>query len=164
MHVDHPKVISGEWIHHSKGVKQTWKPRSQVGEKNGNYKEMTSQHLYRIFQCVGKSLVDDINFSVSEFSKNIKIEFTEFKKISIRWVMNNFLSIDKLISQYNEKMNTNIVYDPYYRSALQRSKASKRNQMYAWVTNGIEDLRILKNDMNTFLDKNAEYKNGRINA
>lgn len=162
--VNHPNVISGKWIHHSTGKKSPNSGRNQQDVNNANYKEMTSQHLDRIFQCVGKSLVDDINFSVSEFSKNIKIEFTEFKKVSIRWVMNNFLSIDNLISQYNQKMNTNIVYDPYYRSALQRSKASKQNQMYAWVTNGIEDLRILKNDMNTFLDKNTEYKNGRINA
>ena len=162
--VDHPKVLSGEWVHHSKGVKQTWKPRSQVGENNGNYKEMTVQHLDRVFQCVGKSLIDDTHFSVKNFSKNIKFEFTEFRKISIKWVMNNLSSIENLVAQYNHRMNTNIVYDPYYRSASQRSKASTQNQMYAWVTDGTKDLRILKIDMSAFLNTNTEYKNGRINA
>jgi len=162
--VDHPKVVSGEWIHHSKGVKQTWEPRSQVGENNGNYKEMTDQHLDRIFQCVRKSLIDDTHFSVKTFSNNIKLEFTEFRKISIKWVMNNLSSVENLVSQYNQKMNTNIVYDPYYRSASQRKNASKYSQMYAWVTNGTKDLRILKSNMNAFLNTNTEYKNGRINA
>ena len=37
-------------------------------------------------------------------------------------------------------------------------------QMYAWITDGIKDLRILKSDMSTFLSTNTEYKNGRINA
>ena len=161
---DHPKILSGEWIHHSKGVKQTWARRSQVGENNGNYKKMTSQHLDRVFRCVGKSLIDDTHFSVSTFSKNIKLEFTEFKKISIKWVMNNFSSVENLIVQYNQKMNATVVYNPYYRSVSQRSKASKKNQMYAWVTNGTKDLRILKSDMIVFLNTNTEYKNGRVNA
>jgi len=164
MPVNHPRVLSGEWVHHSKGVKQTWESRSQVGENNGNYKEMTAQHLDRIFQCVGKSLIDDTHFSVKNFSKNIKLEFTEFRKISIKWVMNNLSSIENLVAQYNHRMNTNIVYDPYYRSASQRSKASIQNQMYAWVTDGTKDLRILKIDMSDFLNTNTEYKNGRINA
>lgn len=162
--IDHPKVVSGEWVHHSKGVKQTWEPRCQMGEKNGNYREMTAQHLDRIFQCVEKSLIDGTHFSVKNFSKNIKLEFIEFKKISIRWVMNHLSSVENLVAQYNQRMNTEIVYDPYYRSLSQRSNASKQNQMYAWVTNGTKDLRILKSNMIDFLNANTEYKNGRINA
>jgi hypothetical protein len=125
---------------------------------------MTQEHLDRIFQCVTRSLIDDTHFSVNTFSKNIKLEFTEFKKISIKWVMNNLSSVENLIAQYNQKMSTNIVYNPYYRSVLQRSRVSTQNQMYAWITDGIKDLRILKSDMSTFLSTNTEYKNGRINA
>lgn len=164
MPVDHPKVLSGEWIHHSKGVKQTWKSRSQVGKENGNYKEMTAQHLDRILQCVGKSLLNGTHFSVKHFSEIIKLEFTEFKKISIRWVMNNLSSAENLVAQYNQKMNTDVVYDPYYRSVSQRNNASKCNQMYAWVTNGSTNMRILKSELPEFLNTNSEYKNGRINA
>ena len=78
--------------------------------------------------------------------------------------MNNLSSVENLVAQYNQKMNANIVYNPYYRSISQRNNASKYSQLYAWVTNSIEDLRILKKDMNSFLNKNTEYKNGRINA
>jgi hypothetical protein len=164
MPVDHPRVISGEWVHHSTGKKSPNSGRNQQGINNANYKEMTQEHLDRIFHCVTRSLTDDTHFSVNTFSKNIKLEFTEFKKISIKWVMNNLSSVENLVAQYNQKMNANIVYNPYYRSISQRNNASKYSQLYAWVTNGIEDLRILKKDMNSFLNKNTEYKNGRINA
>jgi hypothetical protein len=164
MPVDHLKVISGEWVHHSTGKKSPNSGRNQQGINNSNYKKMTQEHLDRIFQCVTRSLIDDTHFSVNTFSKNIKLEFTEFKKISIKWVMNNLSSVENLIAQYNQKMSTNIVYNPYYRSVLQRSRVSTQNQMYAWITDGIKDLRILKSDMSTFLSTNTEYKNGRINA
>lgn len=164
MPVDHPRIISGEWVHHSTGKKSPNSGRNQQGINNANYKKMTQEHLDRIFQCVAQSLIDDTHFSVNTFSKNIKLEFTEFKKISIKWVMNNLSSVENLVAQYNQKMNANIVYNPYYRSISQRNNASKYSQLYAWVTNGIEDLRILKKDMNSFLNKNTEYKNGRINA
>jgi hypothetical protein len=164
MPVDHPNVLSGKWIHHSKGVKQTWEPRSQVGEKNGNYKEMTPHHVVRILNCVGKSLIDEDHFSRNMFLMNLKLEFTEFNKISIVWITNHLVSIENLINQYNEKMNTNVIYNPYYRSTLQRTNASKQNQMYSWVTTGITELRILKSDMPDFLNQNTEYKNGRIHA
>lgn len=161
--IDHPNVLSGKWIHHSKGVKQTWEPRSQVGDKNSNYKEMTPDHLDRIFQCVGKSLVDDNHFSLKAFSSNIKLEFTEFKKVSIKWVMNNLVSVNNLINKYNQTMNTNIEYNPYYRSVSQRNAASKKNSEYNWVTDGNKNLRILKSNLTDFVNTHTEYKNGRIN-
>ena len=162
--VNHPNVVSGIWVHHSTGKKSPNSGRNQQGVNNANYKEMTQEHIDRIFQCIEKSLVDDNHFSVSTFSKNIKLEFVEFKKISIKWVMNNFRSIENLISQYNQKMNTDVIYNPYYRSNSQKSKASSQSRLYAWVTNGTNDLRILKRDLDEFLNANIEYKNGRTNA
>jgi len=162
--IDHPKVVSGEWVHHTTGKKFPNSGRNQKGANNANYKEMTQEHLDKIFQCVSKSLIDENHFSLCAFSKNLKLEFTEFKKISIKWVMNNLSSVENLVDQYNQRMDTNIVYNPYYRSRSQRSKASKQNQMYAWVTNGTKNLRILKNDLINFLNTNTEYRNGRINA
>jgi len=61
-------------------------------------------------------------------------------------------------------MNTNIVYNPYYRSTSQRNNASTYNQRYAWVTNGTKNLQILKSEIDNFLNTNKEYKNGRKNA
>ena len=61
-------------------------------------------------------------------------------------------------------MNTDVIYNPYYRSNSQKSKASSQSRLYAWVTNGTNDLRILKRDLDEFLNANIEYKNGRTNA
>jgi len=164
MPIDHPRVLSGEWVHHSTGKKSPNSGRNQQGVNNANYRKMTAQHLDRVFQCVEKSLIDDTHFSLKNFSINIKLEFTEFRKISIKWIMNHLTSVENLVAQYNHRMTANIVYDPYYRSITQRNNASKYSQMYAWVTDGTTNLRIPKSDMSTFLTTNTEYKNGRTNA
>lgn len=164
MPINHPKILSGEWIHHSKGRKSPNSGRNQQGTNNVNYRKMTQDHINRIFHCVGNSVVDDKYFSVKIFTMNVKKEFEEFKKISIRWIKNNYNSIENLILQYNQNSNSSIVYDPHYRSISQRKNASKQNNLYAWVTDGTKELRILKSDMFAFLNKNTNYRNGRRNA
>jgi len=162
--VDHPKILSGEWIHHSTGRKSPNSGRNQQGTNNANYRKMTEGHINRIFHCVTNSVIDNTHFSVSTFSTNIKKEFTEFKKISVKWITNNFNSIENLIRQYNKIMNSAIVYDPYYRSVSQRNHASEKNGMYAWVASDTRELRILKSELFDFLNKNPNYRNGRISA
>lgn len=100
--VNHPRVLSGEWQHHSKGKPGTKQPVGYgVGSANRNYKEMTPERRMRVLKCVGESCDESIMFRVSEFQKNIKCEFKEFKKISTVWVLNNFLSWENLVSEYN---------------------------------------------------------------
>ena len=157
--VNHPKVVSGEWVHHSKGIKQTWKPRSMKGELNTNFKELTENRRKRMWDCVAASCEDGY-LKMNILKKNVKQEFTEFKKISLVWVGNKFGSIDNLVQETNEKLNLNIRYDPYYRSISQRQKASECTSTHRWYNNGIHNIKVMNEEI--FCRENPEYVRGKI--
>ena len=129
--VDHPKVLSGEWVHHTKGTKITDTARknrkSYSGSNNANYKEMTNDRKNRIMKCVSSCITEN-HLMISEFELAIKKEFTEFKKISRVWIVNNFGSYKNLINEYNKISNTVHIYDPYFRSTAQKMKLSQLNK------------------------------------
>jgi hypothetical protein len=160
--VNHPKVLSGEWVHHSKGIKQTWEKQDQSGSNNNNFKEMTRDRKQRVFSCVGKSLVDERYLSCKIFLNNIKKEFTEFKKISLIWIKNNFGNIENLIEEYNIVMNSNVIFEPYYRSLAQRKILSEKSSDYRWVNNGFRNIRLKTEDLQKFLEGNSNYSSGKI--
>lgn len=114
--VDHPNVLSGKWIHHSKGVKSRTTPPDYRGAKNPNYKEMTAERRRRVFLCVANSVDDGGIFSVNKFKTSVKNEFTEFKSISYRWVLNNFGSFQKLVDEYNISAENKIEFRLNHRS------------------------------------------------
>jgi len=162
--VSHPKVLSGEWVHHTTGKKFFGKGRDQRGSNNLNFRPMSDEHKTRIYKCLKNSLVEDIYFSRKKFLKNLKLEFIDFKKISERWVYNNFKSPTGLVESYNKDNCSNIKYDPYYRSKEQRSLLAKASSNKRWVTNGKTDRQIPKAEMKNFLKKYNEYYKGRTNA
>lgn len=121
--INHPKVISGEWVHHSKGRKLSEKQKmnrpSQKGVNNTNYKVMDTDRKDRVFNVVSKSIIEN-HLQKKLFDANLKLEFTEFKKISYKWVLNNFNSFEELLCEYNNKFNTQVQYHPYFRSSDSR--------------------------------------------
>lgn len=125
--INHPKVISGEWIHHSKGKPGHKNTKSSKGSANNNYKPLTKDHLHRLYKCALRAIVDDTYISRKKLIQNMKEEFTEFKKISEVWISNHLGGISKLVEMLNEHMNTNYVFDPYYRSKSQRQQAREYN-------------------------------------
>lgn len=163
--VDHPKVISGEWIHHCKGKPgKKQKPGSGVGSDNKNYREMTEERKDRVMKCVSASVTHN-HLIRKLFVECLKQEFTEFKKISYVWITNHFGSIKNLIDIYNEKFNTNVEYSSYYRSSEQRELVRKYSSNRCWVTDGTHNKRINLDHLSKFLKENPIYKNGRtINA
>lgn len=161
----HPKVLSGEWVHHSKGMPSPVKNRRDIGgECNPNYKEMTGDRRNRLFDCVRLAVVDDVYFCRKKLIEEIKKEFTEFRKVSDAWVINNFGSFSNLVEVYNAERLSNIVYKQHYRSKKQRDTAAKESRKYRWVTNGKVNLRLLVEQVDNFLENNVEYKLGRINV
>lgn len=161
--VDHPNVLNGTWVHHSKGKPSPVKPenrRSQKGSANRNYKEMTPAMKTRVFMCVVRSIED--NYLVKKtLEQNIKKEFTEFKKVSMRWILNNFVSMQRLVTEANEFLGTEIIYDSYYRSKSQREKLSIIGKSTRWVTNGIDEKPLKVTEVDDFLQNNPEYTTGR---
>ena len=156
--VNHPKVLSGEWIHHSKG-KVGKCGRDMTGTNNTNYKELTSNRLERLWKCVSESCQNGY-LKLKLLDGNMKREFTEFDKISVAWVKNNFESVLKLVEETNKQLNLNIKYNPYHRSVEQRMIASAHSAKHRWYNNGTINVRVT--DELTFCKVNAEYKLGKI--
>ena len=157
----HPRVLSGEWIHHSKGIKQTWAPADQSGSNNSNYKEMTAERKDRVFKCVSNSIIDERYFYRKLFLQQIRAEFTEFKKLSEVWITNNFTSLCNLVSEYNKVTTQTIIYDPYYRSVEQKELLSAASSKMRWVTNGIVNVRIHCDKLTEYLTSHPEYNQGK---
>ncbi len=156
--VDHPKVQSGEWVHHSKGVPSK-SGRDMTGSKNANYKELTQDRRERLWRCVANSCQEDY-LKLHLLQKNMKEEFVEFKKISLAWIGNKFGSLENLIKETNKNLDLNIKYNPYHRSAEQRKVAAEHSGKHRWYNNGIKNIRVTNEE--EFCKNNSGYVLGRI--
>ena len=114
--VDHPKVISGEWVHHSKGCKGKARTDDTSGSNNSNYRAMTEERKLRVYKCIAQTVIDNSQFIGRIFLENLKKEFTEFKKISSVWIRNHLGSTQEMIIEYNAETNSNVKFRRYYRS------------------------------------------------
>ena len=125
--VDHPKVVSGEWIHHSKGVPGHNNGKRQDGSYNNNYKGISDQQLARVMSLIPHVAVDNYYIQKSTLLSALKKELTEFKKLSHVWINNHLGGMSGLVARYNQIHNTQYRYDPYYRSLHQRQAAREFN-------------------------------------
>lgn len=183
---DHPKVLSGEWVHHSKGKvcailkddnrrvhvsvseyrnnPELYKfHRDHSGSKNANYKEMTENRRSRLFSLIVES-IDDGKFLVKKrLDKLIRDEFkNDFKVISVNWAISHFGSLESLLEEYNLEFGTEYEFNPRYRSKIRNEQTSKTLiGKWAWVTDGSENKQISKNDVEEFLDRNQNFRRGR---
>ncbi len=158
--VSHPKVISREWVHHSLGKKSPKSGRNQQGSNNANYKHLDEKRKTRIFKCVHRSIKDN-RFVRKIFLDELKEEFTEFKSVSMVWIINHFKSVSNLINEFNEVYQKNVSYDPYYRSPEMRRALQQSSSGYAWITDGNCDIRVPKDKLITELEARPTYYRGR---
>jgi F0F1-type ATP synthase gamma subunit len=128
--VTHPKVVSGEWVHHSKGRPFKGKLKPQDGKNNNNYKGITDEQKNRVLKCLTDSLVDELYVSRKMFISNIKKEFTEFKKLSEVWVKNHMGDLHAIVELHNSLYGTRYIFDPYYRSAAQKQILSQKTREF----------------------------------
>ena len=139
---NHPNVLSGKWVHHSKGntvirhieTSRTIKVKTDVAKKmvesgeyeytcgpqdganNGNYKELTPELKEYIFDCAELSLANDHlirGWLIDNVNKNIG-KFG-IKKISTAFLENKFGTTQELVDQFNSHRNKNIKFSQYYR-------------------------------------------------
>jgi len=155
---NHPKVLSGEWIHHSKGVPGK-SARDMSGSKNTNFKELTQDRRERMWKCVAKSCQDGY-LKLNLLQDNMKSEFTEFKKISLAWVGKKFGNLQNLINETNKNLALEIKYYPYHRSSEQRKIAAEHSSKHRWYNNGIKNVRVINEK--EFCKNNPKYKSGKI--
>lgn len=158
--VDHPNVLLGKWVHHSKG-RPGKGGRNQKGSNNGNYKEMTAERKLRVFKCVSNSILSDGYIHCGRFIQNLKNEFVEFKKISEVWIRNHIGSTQDLLDVYNKETGAAIKYSRYHRSPEQILLLKQTVNVSCIVTNGISNKQINKNELEQFLSENPEFSIGK---
>jgi len=156
--VNHSKVLSGEWIHHSKGIPGK-SARDMAGSKNTNFKELTQGRRERMWKCVSESCQEGY-LKLHLLQDNMKKEFMEFKKISLAWIGNKFGSLEMLIEETNKNLGLHIMYDPYHRSTEQRKIASQHSSKHRWYNNGVQNVRVINEE--EFCKNNSEYVSGKI--
>jgi hypothetical protein len=157
----HPKVLSGEWIHHSKGKAGHRNGKSQKGKDNNNYKGITESQKERVINCIPLSVVDDVYVIKCRFIDAVKKELTEFRKISYVWIKNHIGKIDEIVDLYNQKNHTSLIFNPYYRSSVTRNTVSEASKGWRWITDGEKNLRIRCEDIQSHLIKNPTFRQGR---
>jgi len=126
--VTHPKVLSGEWIHHSKGKPGHKNGKSQKGDNNNNYKGITDDQLVRVMKCVPLAVVDGIYLQKAALIRELKKELKEFKKLSHVWINNHLGGLHSVVDRYNRLNGSEYEYNPYYRSIAQRELARLANR------------------------------------
>lgn len=156
--VNHPKVLSGEWVHHSKGVPGK-SARDMAGSKNTNFKELTQDRRERMWKCVAESCQDGY-LKLNLLRNNMKSEFTEFKKISLAWIGNKFGNLQNLIDETNKNLVLDIKYDPYHRSNEQRKIAAKHSSKHRWYNNGVKNIRVTNEE--EFCKEHPDFVKGKI--
>lgn len=125
--VNHPNVISGEWVHHSKGVPGHNNGKRQDGSHNNNYKGITDEQLDRVLSLIPHVVIDECYIQKTYLLSALKKELTEFKKLSHIWINNHLGGMSGLVSKYNQIYGTQYKYNPYYRSQRQRQMAREFN-------------------------------------
>jgi len=138
---NHPKVLSGEWVHHSKGttmvkdletgeiyrvskedyykykdIKYIF-PDKKIGKKNGNFKEITPEIEEEIFNCIDKSIIEN-HLILKKLIECLRINLKNFyknPKISRIFILNKFGSVENLLEKYNKKRKKSLKFNSYFR-------------------------------------------------
>ena len=178
---NHPDVISGKYVHHSKGklsvirksdgVREFIKRadfneaeyiknyRDMSGRNNPNYKSLTDEFLNLLYSKVILS-VENGHFNVRAFIDcvNADIETIGIRKISKPFILSRFGSIPSFLEEYNKIFGTKFVYNGLYRGF----STYKNQPKFGWVTNEIVDLKVKLNEIDDFLSSNSNYRRGRL--
>lgn len=112
--INHPKVLSGEWVHHSKGKKLSKERRLEIqiqttGCNNPNFKELTPEILDRLFNAIDLTLREG-PFTLKKFVYNANFNKPKSERIARPFICNKFGSISGLIEDYNRSRGTDIKY------------------------------------------------------
>lgn len=149
--VDHPNILSGKWVHQSKGTvvmkcRETGNRvimpagtqecdkyelcRADVtGDKNPNFKPLTEEIKSIIIERIPYSTHGDV-FIFKRFVEDVAPRVSKLlnTKISRVYFTNKFNGIIGLVEWYNKETNNNVVYETYYRaqSKINRNKSFRK--------------------------------------
>jgi hypothetical protein len=178
---NHPKYISGEYIHHTTNQltaiviesgekirlskseyqknKGTYKwVKSNSGNQNGNFKEMTPERRERLFNLVPRS-IEENHLIVGVLEQLMRAEFTEFKRLSRVWIVNNFGSTENFLTVYNTERGTQYIYNKHYRPTSSRKRAKESIKGMKKVNKDGFYKIVPSKDLETYIK--AGWKKGR---
>jgi hypothetical protein len=143
VYINHPKVLAGEWVHHSKGnitvienlsgdyvkikTDEYYKNKhlytyiyNQSGEHNGNYSGITDEEI--VEYAIKKSLEYNRIISYSQLIYMARNDGYNFPKSlsKMRFNGNGRKEYTRIIEE-----NTGMIYDKYYRSEENKRKISE---------------------------------------
>jgi len=133
--VIHPKVLSGEWVHHSKGctISEEMKSRLSIinqGSGNANYNlQATPQKLLEVLNNGKDECIVEGVFSIKRYIKYLNTIL--FKKVSRVIIKNRFETTKNFVAEYNKKYDEKIIYNPYFRSKEVRQQF---RELYKGIT------------------------------
>lgn len=132
----HPKVLSGEWVHHTTGRKASLLEKQKLSNRNSgmdnpnNKSRVTKEWMLDLIDQNKSSCIFNDHFYATGFNDLINLAKDEinYKKLSGKvMIKNRFGTITNMIDEYNKKFNSNIIYNPYYRE-YPTYKAAYKNQ------------------------------------
>lgn len=153
----HHKVLSGQWVHHSKGVKHTEKRKLSMeftgGDKNNNYSGYSDEQLIKNFiEICGKLGYIPGHKTATDFGVGNHIYFPK-KICGFRFNGSGFNGVIKIIED-----KTGLKYDPYYTRRSGRSSTIREKR--CWVTDGVNSKSIKEINLATHILQG--WKKGRI--
>jgi hypothetical protein len=127
--VDHPKVLSGEWVHHSKGVPLTQKRKDELkivmqgfGNTNSKYSDEEIVKSY-LECCEAYDMIVSMNFWVDYSMKHNKPYLKIFKKFRLNG--GGFKDLIDIAKQNNFRLpgdgKTRPFYSKEYKDFLRRN-------------------------------------------
>lgn len=186
---EHPKILSGEWVHHSTG-QTTGKDKdgNTIILPSGYFKENPDCKLYTCSYAGNGTGSENTNYKgisdkdkeflisliplcVDENTKNVMLKnmvnvFNEhyfepngFKRISRAWIANHLGAPEEVVEQYNRNHKQELIYNPYYRSIAHRQEMSNFGKSRNWVTKKGKSKLISSCELQQYLDKG--YTRGR---
>lgn len=159
--VNHPKVISGEWVHHSKGKLSVtliesgerlyiplneydksihkYNGARQDGAHNGNFKEVIPEFIEECYDII-KNRAKNNHIQWKVFINDARPVSSKYylNHVSGQWFKNKFGGFSNFVDMYNDARGDSIIYNPYYRDP---GLTYKKGQ-FSWYTNGEDNLQI----------------------
>ena len=148
--VTHPKIVSGEWVHHCKGIKRGPVNRDTSGNNNPNYKEVDLDALiYDSCMYINQQGNTFNRTYLTTHLKTLGYPVTFHKKFGKLDEYKNQLNI-KYFELFGEVVN-------FERDATNYKTAAK----YCCVNNGTQYYKVLDVLVEQFYKVNTEYVSGR---
>lgn len=121
--VSHPKVMSGEWQHHSKGKPAPKNGRNQSGSSNGNYKELTDDMFMSLCNNIDYCIQDN-HLIVKLFIELVNKTYPRLNGVSDMWIKNKFGGGQGIVCRVNDSIGTNYQFNRFFRSSEQKASIS----------------------------------------